>query len=256
MRFRMWAWLTLIIIILAGIANGANLGIRFASISNPSPIVTGLIALCFIAGIAGFILTEIRRAREIDEKVAAAIKQEQRKCSEELGALHRVALTELLRAARHYISPKPAQARACIFLLDPDLDQLYMYHHSGEYNDQEQEIKFGIQQGVVGYVLWQSGEPICVDLDGITYDELSQKWRLDAEQAEATRMVKTVLAVPIPNPNNRRHQLIGVLAIDSKQPPEISGLGNVAVVSKAVNLAEKQLTNFIINTAYRPIQRP
>lgn len=94
-----------------------------------------------------------------------------------------------------------------------------------------------------------------MDLHNASIYELTRLLRLQSEHIPATRQLKTILAVPIPSPDDQNY-LIGVLAIDSTGEVEESGLGDEMIVDKYTNLAETQLHRYIDERLYGRSPRP
>lgn len=250
---RKWLGVGITTVLVSSLVNASNIYINLYPL-QPEQQQSLLVTAAISIGASAFvlILSEIRNHSQVKKEVSEAIRITKIENETERKRYYKIFLTELLRGARKYIAPDGA--RASIFLLDKHNDELYMYHHSGPFDERETQLRFGIQIGVVGYVFWHYGQPICIDLEGYSVADLRQEWRLNLEQIKLTSHLKSILAVPIllPNDNN---QLIGILAIDSKEPAALSGLNEQLVADKAVNLAE-QLVKYIEKDSYRAKTRP
>jgi hypothetical protein len=238
--------LPLAIIAFSGLASFANLALQISlSDYSPSADVLFLLVFIFIGGLIPIILNEIRVHGENRRQIA-----------ELLADRNQLVLTDLLRFARRLVlDSAAATTRSSIFLYDDITRELYVYKHSGHFEDDEIDIRFGNNEGAVGFVFWYEGETTVFNLDGASYHELRQLLRLRPPHEAPTQRLKTILAAPIPFPGDE-DRLIGVLAVDSSSPIEATGLDEQQIVDTLSNLAKTLIPQHIDPDRMRPIRRP
>jgi hypothetical protein len=256
----------LIEILLAIVALGGPLLIALSPMSPQSTQslnVTAIALVTFICGALVIIIDKLRahferqaKAREALETLQQMLRQaneaaQQAERERQAKLRHLISLLWKERQ-RHALSRD--HVRACIFLLDPDItkNELYLYCYSGAFDDDERNVRFAERQGVVGFVFWDFGDVLPVQVDPA---DLFRAWRLTQDQISATHHVKSIFAVPILDHRDAsRNTIIGVFTLDSTQSLHDVGWDNLSLVTRLMNLVNDpndHLAQWINPSAYR-----
>lgn len=211
------------------------------------------VSIEFIVLVGLFILINAFVIWLTEQKLGKDRKKIQDDYESRLEASNKILLEEILDIACQITSSNTT--RACVFLLNSRKKELYIHHHSKHrFSNQELKLKFGVQEGVVGFSFWYDGAVVIGEFNEKLTKEEREYWRLKPHHIKYTSQLRTILAIPIPlAPNSDK--IIGVLSFDSKEHLKDTGFDDEKIVNLCLIFAEK-LVQFIPERLCEPITRP
>lgn len=130
-----------------------------------------------------------------------------------------------------------ADGRVSLLIVNDDAHppHLFMMSSYGEYSQGERALRWVAREGILGRA-WYSRQQIFADLSVNSEDILVRELLLSPEKLPYVRNLKAMMAVPIFDYANHE-EVLGVLVLDSTEPPEASGL----LSSDLINLIDSSV---------------